>query len=233
MSEGVLHKFYCSKAWKEFRNRIIQERSKEGVKCEECKEYIFNSEEIHIHHTPIELTEQNYTDVMISLNPDNVKLVCKKCHDKAHNRFCSGHKKKERGIYIVCGPPMAGKTTYVLQNMAAGDLVVDMDKLYAAVSLRELYDKPECLKYNVFAIKNTIINQIKTRYGNFKNAWIIGGYANKVERERLAYELGAEIVLLNLEKEECIRRLDNCMDYRQVHKREWKEYIEKWYENYS
>ena len=34
-------------------------------------------------------------------------------------------------------------------------------------------------------------------------------------------------------KEECIRRLDNCMDYRQVHKREWKEYIEKWYENYS
>lgn len=233
MSEGVLHKFYCSKEWRNFREAIIQERSKEGIKCEICKRYIFKSEEIHIHHTPIELTEQNYKDKTISLNPDNVKLTCKACHDKEHNRFCGGHKKKENGIYIVCGPPMAGKTTYVKQNMAAGDIVLDMDKLYAAVSFLDMYDKPDNLKYNVFAIKNLIVNQIKTRYGNFKNAWIIGGYANRVERERIAYDLGAEIILIDATKEECMKRLECCGDYRQSHRGEWAGYVEKWFENFS
>lgn len=232
MSEGVLHKFYCSKNWKDFRNVIIQERSKEGIKCEICGRFIFSSEEIHIHHTPIELTEHNYLDKMISLNPENVKLTCKSCHDKEHNRFC-GYKKKANSVYVVCGPPMSGKTTYVEQNMSPGDLVIDMDKLYAAVSLREMYNKPDNLKYNVFAIKNLLINQIKTRYGNFKSAWIIGTYANSVERERLANDLGAEIIILDVCKEECIVRLDNCKDYRAIHKAEWISYIENYFENFS
>ena len=233
MSEGVLHRFYCSKEWKNFREMIIQDRSKDGVKCEECRRFIFKGEEIHIHHTPVELTEKNYKDKMVSLNPDNVKMICRGCHDKAHNRFCGGHKRRERAVYIVCGPPMAGKTTYVRQNMESGDIVVDMDKLYEAVSLCETYNKPECLKYNVFAIKNAVLNQIKTRYGGFKNAWVVGGYANKVEREKLAVDLGAEIVLIDITKEECMKSLEHCMDYRQKHKSEWKQYIDRWFEEYS
>lgn len=233
MSVGALHSFYCSKEWQEFRQMIIQDRSKDGVICEECKQFIFSATDIHIHHTPIELTEQNYKDKTISLNPDNVKMIHKACHDKAHGRFCKGAKKKERGIYLVAGAPMSGKSSYVRQNMTTGDLVIDMDKLYQAISYQEQYNKPDNLKYNVFAVKNLLLDNIKTRYGDFKSAWIVGGYPNKVEREQLAQRLGAEIILLEVSKEECIRRLDNCLDYRQSHKKEWINYIEEWFFRFS
>ena len=233
MSSGELHAFYCSKEWRAFRDMIIKDRSEHGIKCQDCNKFIFKSDQIHIHHTPIELTEHNYKDKTISLNPDNVRTICTGCHDKAHARFCKGARKKEQGVYLVAGPPMAGKRTYVEQNMMPGDLVIDIDKLYEAVSFREAYDKPDNLKFNVFAIKNLLINNVKTRYGNFKSAWIIGGYPNRVERERVANELGAEIILLDTSKDECIMRLSECSDYRGTHKTEYMRYIDDWFEKYS
>lgn len=234
MSTGVLHKFYCSKAWLSFRQMIIQDRSKEGVKCEICGRLILRQDEIHIHHTPIELTEQNYIDRQISLNPDNVKMVCKECHDKEHNRFCKGAKRnKEYSRHIVCGPPCSGKTTYVKRHMSTGDIVVDMDTLFKSMSGLELYNKPDNLKFNVLAVKNQIIGQIEKHYGNFKGAWIIGAYPNIVEREQLAERLGAEVVLMQTSKEECIARLAKCKDYRVEHRKEWETYIEKWFEKFS
>lgn len=233
MSQGALHKFYCSKEWADFRQMIIQDRSKDGVICEECGEIILDASQIHIHHI-IELTEHNYKNKMISLNPQNVKMVSKECHDRIHKRFSKGAVvKKNRGIYLVCGPPMAGKRTFVKQQMETGDIVVDMDKLYQAVSYLEEYNKPDNLRFNVFAIRNLLIDNIRTRYGNFKSAWVIGGYPNKVERDQLAYKLGAEIILLEVSKMECIARLDSCMGYRSIHKGEWKRYIEEWFERFS
>ena len=35
------------------------------------------------------------------------------------------------------------------------------------------------LRYNVFCYKESIIDNIRTRYGGFRTAWIIGGYAKK------------------------------------------------------
>lgn len=232
MSSGVLHNFYCSKEWIRFREMIIQDRSREGFVCEECKGLIFSVSDIHIHHIT-ELTEQNYQNKLISLNPDNVMMVHKVCHDKIHSRFCSGARKKERGIYIVCGPPLAGKHTYVEHNITTGDMVIDMDRLFEAISFKEKYNKPDNLKYNVFGIKNLLIDNVKTRYGDFKNAWIIGGYPNKVEREQLANKLGAEIVLLEVPKEECLKRLESTFDYRHSHFKEWSQYIEEWFFYFS
>lgn len=230
MSTGDIHRFYCTKEWLVFREIIINERSKNGTICEECGRMIDKPNDIHIHHTPIELTLSNYLDKTISLNPDNVKMVCKTCHDKLHDRFSGKRKKKERGVYIVCGAPMSGKTSYVLENMTEGDIIVDIDKIYAAVSGQPIYNKPENLRFNVFAVKNLLIDNIKTRYGNFRSAWIVGGYPNKAERERLAYDIGAEIIMLDVTKEECIMRLNADTGYRGENKGEWRKYIEKYFE---
>ena len=127
---------------------------------------------------------------------------------------------------------MSGKTSYVIEHMEKGDIVVDMDSLYKAVTLLPKYDKPDNLKYNVFAIRNSIIENIKRRYGGFRTAWIIGGYPRKVERERLAKETNANLIFLDVDKETCIKRLEACNDYRADHKEEWINYIDKWFSEY-
>jgi hypothetical protein len=115
--------------------------------------------------------------------------------------------------------------------MFRGDLVVDMDQLYAAVSLLPYYDKTDNLLTNVRIIHNQLLDNIKTRYGRWNNAWVIGGYADKYKRERLANDLGAEIIFCEVSHEECLRRLQIDHD-RKFRQDEWKGYIDKWFERY-
>ena len=76
-----------------------------------------------------------------------------------------------------------------------------------------------------------LIDNIKTRYGKWNNAWVIGGYADKYKREKLAEDLGAELVFVEVSKDECLRRLEQDED-RRYRKDEWKKYIEKWFSEY-
>jgi hypothetical protein len=226
---SILQTFYASGKWRNLRQRIILERqNQEGfVICEECGQPILKSREIHVHHK-IDLTPENVKDHSISLNPDLVQLIHKKCHDKKHYRF--GYKPPKK-VYIVYGSPLSGKTSFVLNNMERGDLVIDMDKLFSAVSLQNDYDKPDNLLSNVIAVRDTLIDNVKHRYGKWFNAWIIGGYAESSKRERLADDLGAELVYIEATKEECYARLE-VDEIRRFRKEEYKKYINKWFEEY-
>ncbi|MDD3173594.1 MAG: HNH endonuclease [Herbinix sp.] len=222
---SILHSFYTSKRWRKFRKAIIAERK---PICEICGKIIINSIDCEVDHYPIELTVNNVNDANISLNPLNVRIIDHDCHNKRHNRFG----KISRQVYIVYGPPMSGKASYVLNNIQRGDLVVDMDKLYSAISFREIYDNPEQLKYNVFILRDLLIDNIKTRYGKWVNAWIIGGYPEKYKREQLADELNAELIYIEMDKEECMKRLEADQD-RKTRYIEWEGYIDKWFERYQ
>jgi len=221
---AVLQNFYASDPWIKFRFNLIVER---GSKCERCKEIIANTSEIIGHHK-IELTPENVHDYSISLNPKLVELLCFDCHQKEHNRF--GYQAAKE-VFIVYGSPFSGKKTFVRSQIRRGDLVVDMDQLYAAVTMLPFFDKPDNLLSNVRGIYNLLLDNIKTRYGKWNNAWIIGGYADRYKRERLTEDLGAELVFCDVSKEECLRRLalDEDRQYRQD---EWRGYIEKWFDEY-
>jgi hypothetical protein len=184
--------------------------------------------ELTLHHK-VELTPENVSDANISLNPDNVLVVHHDCHNKIHHRFGF---QPEYGVYIVFGPPLSGKTSFVQGNMSRGDLVVDIDKLFAAVSMLPNYDKPDSLWANIRGIHNLLLDNIKTRYGKWNSAWVIGGYADRYKREKLAGDLGAELVFCDVSKEECLRRLE-ADEGRRYRKDEWKIYIERWFERYT
>lgn len=225
---AILQTFYASKEWRTLRQVLINERGKDqGVKCERCGKLIVKAIDIHAHHK-VELTPENVNDYNISLNPELVELICHGCHDKEHYRF--GYKPPKK-VYIVYGPPMSGKSSFVMENMERGDIVIDMDRLFNAVSMREFYDKPDNLLSNVIGIRTLLLDNIKTRYGKWYNAWIIGGYADKFKRERLAEDLGAELVYCEVTKEECYIRLEIDKD-RQYRITEWKKYIDEWFEKY-
>jgi len=221
---AILQTFYASKEWREFRAGLIVER---GNRCEHCKEIIPRPIDIIGHHKT-ELTPENVHDHMISLNPDNVELVCYDCHNIEHNRF--GYQGK-KAVYLVYGPPLAGKKTLVMQQMKRGDIIVDMDRLYEALSGLPYFDKPDNLFNNVVGVHKLLLDNVKTRLGKWNNAWIVGGYADRYKRERLAEDLGAELVFCSATIEECMSRLEVDED-RRYRKDEWGKYIGKWFESY-
>lgn len=222
---AVIKSFYASKEWITLRLILINER---GNRCEHCKEIINRSRELIGHHT-IELTPENVHDSNISLNPELIEIVCFDCHNKDHRRF--GYQGKKE-VYLVYGPPMSGKSTFVREQLRRGDILVDMDALYAALSMLPDYDKPDNLYNNVIGVHNYLIDKIRTRYGKWHTAWIVGGYADKYKRERLANDLGAELVFMNVDRDECLSRLsmDESRKYRVD---EWEGYINKWFESYT
>lgn len=221
MAQDFARKLYTSKAWIEFRFNLIIER---GPKCQKCGDIIIDTSKLIGHHK-IVLTPQNIDDPNVTLNKDNVDLICFDCHNKEHKRY--GYNK--HSVYIVYGSPLSGKTTLVNQLAQYGDIILDIDKLYESISGQNLYNKPRNLRFNVFALRDKMLDMIRTRYGEWYDAYVIGGYPNKIERERLARELGAELIYCECTKEECYARALKVRDI----KYNWTKYVDKWWEEYS
>ena len=222
-SISQVNELYRCKEWIDLMRNIRLERSNV---CEFCNKPILNSYDSIGHHK-VELNSRNFKDANISLNPDNIMLVHHRCHNRIHNKFGN----KYRGVYIVYGSPLSGKSTYVRDNVLEGDLIVDMDAIWQCISSCDKYIKPEQLKANVFAVRNLLIDNIKLRVGNWSNAYIVGGYPLVSERERLANQLGARLIYIDTPKAECIARLESNPQGRNV--TEWRKYIDDWWEKFQ
>ena len=78
MAKEFAKVFYNSKTWKKCRASYIAYRqSIDGGLCEECREDVG-----YIVHHKILLTQKNINNPDITLNHDNLKYVCKPCHDR-------------------------------------------------------------------------------------------------------------------------------------------------------
>lgn len=217
-----LHAFYTGKQWRDLSYRLKIER---GGKCERCGWAVITKEDwaYLIGHHKVELTEDNVDNPNIALNPEHIEIICNECHNKEHRRF--GHRKQ---VYIVWGPPLSGKTSLVREIMRPGDIVMDMDALWMAVTLQPEYIKPDNVRFNVFALRDNLLDQIKTRYGQWYDAYIIGGYPDKYERERLAQTLGAELIHREATLEECLRRRAEA-----GRPERWDGYIRDWFDRFN
>lgn len=224
----MLADFYRSKEWEWFRANLILERANERgeIICAHCGKPIVKAYDCIAHHK-IELTESNYRDATIALNPANIDLVHHKCHNEIHEK--TGYKQPK--VYIVWGSPLSGKNTYVESVAKYGDLILDIDNLWQAVSGRPRYEKPNRIKENVFALRDLLLQQIAQRRGYWQTAYIIGGYALPAERERIAERVGAECIHIDTSKAECLARLAACSDGRK--KSEWEKYILDYWETFE
>lgn len=176
-----------------------------------------------IGHHKVELSESNVDNPDIALNPEQIEVICLACHNKEHHRF--GHTKK---VYVVWGSPLSGKNTLVRELMQHGDIVLDVDALWQAITMQGLYSKPNNCRFNVFALRDHLMDQIKTRYGQWYTAWVIGGYPDKYARDRLAASLGAELI-------HCDCTMQECLERRAVSGKPalWDGYIRDWWDQYA
>lgn len=216
----TLSNFYRSAEWVNLRAGLMLERvnASGDVVCEHCGKPIVNKYDCIGHHkTP--LTEGNVNDYSISLNPDNIALVHHKCHNQIHNRFGT----YTRHIYIVYGSPCAGKSTYVDSVALKDDLIIDIDRIYNAINnarSNRLYD-------NVMQVYRGLIDAVQTRNGRWVNAFIVRTFPLKGERERLASNLGAELVHIDTPEEVCLERaLNRAEGYDKIVSDFWRKFQE-------
>lgn len=221
----TLYNFYRSTNWTNLRTNLIHERTTDFLYCEHCHKPILKAYDCIAHHV-IELTEQNYTDANISLNPDNIMLVHHRCHNKIHNKL--GYSGRE--VFLVYGSPLSGKTSYVNSVLEQGDLVIDIDSIWECVSGQPRYVKPNRLKSIVFSVRDNLLESVKYRRGKWSNCYVIGGYAYEPERNRLLDMLGAKPIHIDTPKNICLERLAQCED-RDIS--EWTKYINDWWLQYE
>lgn len=226
MAFESLPQFYCSKEWREFRAALIHERTspKTGMLYDEYSgEELIKSHDIVLHHTT-PLTMQNVNDYAISLNPKKIMVVSHRSHNELHKRYgyCT-----QRKVYLVTGAPCSGKTSFVINNKGNADLIVDMDSIWECIS-GDRYRKPNALKTNAFALRDCLLDMVRTRAGKWERAWVIATLPRKGERDRQLQSLGAEHILIDTDRDTCLQRLDKDSDRRAV-KKEWAAYIDKYF----
>lgn len=225
---NTLSEFYTSKEWLEFRAVLIAQRTRaDGFVYDEITgKPIIKAYDIILHHK-IELTLDNVNDVNITLNPDNIQIVSFRTHNAIHNRFG----RWTRHIYLVYGCPLAGKKTYVQERAGIHDLIIDIDKIYACISNNALYTKSLRLYDNMRTVYDALLGDVKRKNGKWVNAWLIGGFPFKGERERTAAEYGAELIHIDCTREEAETRLQAAQDGRD--KADYLKHIETWFMRYQ
>jgi len=88
--------FYSSTAWKNTRQAFA--KSKGGL-CEIClSKGVYKPGEI-VHHK-VHLTPDNINDASVTLNWDNLQLVCRDCHAVIHENRERRYKLDELGRVI-------------------------------------------------------------------------------------------------------------------------------------
>lgn len=223
------HELYTSSEFRQLREQLMIERVDQDGKiiCSYCHKPIVKDYECIAHHVK-EVTLSNLNDAAITLNPENIQLVHHSCHNAIHERFGYAYKR----VYLVWGAPCSGKSSFAMQNKGRNDLIIDIDLLWHAITGGSKYEKPAALKTQAFALRDCLLDSVKTRAGKWAAAYYVTTEPRRAARDRLCAKIGAEPVYIPCTKEEALERLAKDTEREEV-QREWREYIEQWFADYE
>lgn len=115
-----------------------------------------------------------------------------------------------KAVFVINGPPGAGKTTWALQKMTPGDMLIDLDYLCAALGgTNDLYNDHAPVLGPALAMQETLYQAIEQRKGEWQSAYVVTASADKNAVAALAHRLGAQLVMLDTPLDECIVRINN------------------------
>lgn len=229
-----------------------------STRWQNCREYIFNkyfglcadcgSPGLEVHHIK-HLTLTNIDDPNIVYGEDNLVLLCRACHFKRHGkremREVKPKKSKMRkGLYfdaegnmcvmkkyIVHGAPGSGKSTYIRRHKEPGDLIVDLDLIFQAISLEDKADLPINLLDTALYVRECLYQSIESMEVDSKTVWIAATLPDRDEREELKKRLGAELIHIDTAEEECIYQAMNDPERKDFELQ--KKIIRKYFSKYK
>ena len=222
MALDPIHAFYCRKDYLDLAQAC---KIKSNGICAKCGN-VFDIDELRPHHI-IELTLENIDDVNITLNPNNIEVLCHDCHNAIHNRF--GNAISTKRVYLVYGSPCSGKQLYVQSAATRNDLIVNLDKIHQSICICGIYDKPDATKRLAFKIKDFLLDEIKTAtpHRKWQDAYIIGTYPERYDRDEMVRVYGAELVHIATPKDDCIKNACDNISGKSI-----REAVVGWIENY-
>lgn len=138
----------------------------------------------------------------------------------------------DKEVFIICGAPGSGKTTYASQHHQPGDLIVDMDTIVAALTGDETThpDYGNILDVAI-AVRNTLYNIIENGTGDWKRAFVITSSMNDGTVTELAKQLHATVHYMETTKEECKQRIAN--DKTRQDKELFYNLVDEWFKNHE
>lgn len=129
---------------------------------------------------------------------------------------------------VVNGPPCAGKSTYVRDNMGARDVVFDYDRISTALTCVDAHTvngRAYAHRY-VMDMRSSFVDTAKAGTGEAEALWFI--LTNLTDKIRAWLEsLNPEYIEMDVSEEECLRRLEK--DDTRPDKDAWKSAIKKWF----
>lgn len=109
-------------------------------------------------------------------------------------------------LTVVMGAPCSGKSTYVKEHAAPGDIVIDFDVLAQALGSPDPHDHSEAIRIVTIDMRRAAINSAVQQHTRGATVWIVD--INPGERMGAYQRAGAEIVTMEASREELHRRAD-------------------------
>lgn len=222
--------FYQSREWRDLVAAIKQAR---GDRCARCGS----------HHRVAGDHVQERRDGGAALDPANIELLCQACHNsktaEVRQARGSGHRRPEwlrRSIVpvtLVCGPPAAGKSFWVMERAGPRDLVVDLDMIAArlAGATQHAWDR-EWLGA-ALRERNALLGSLsRPQARRWRWVWLIVSEPTAAGRQWWVDKLGVDtVVVLATPDRVCWTRIADDPE-RQPRRAEASEGVAQWWANY-
>lgn len=178
-------------------DRVSVAYRKKHPVCEDC--------EAKGHTTPAELVHHKWPVAFggAMYDEDNLRALCSKCHRDKHSSRVKGF----ASTVVVCGPPGSGKTSYALERLEWGDLLVDLDFIWSALTGLPRHAHPEPAWPLVRDVRDLLYERLRSPT-SVERAWVIETAPAASRRIELARELRtSDVIVLEVPPEECKRRI--------------------------
>jgi 5-methylcytosine-specific restriction protein A len=107
------------------------------------------------------------------------------------------------GVILVCGPPAAGKSTWVKQHARPGDQILDFDSICRSLGSKATHDHPPHVRALAMDVRRALEDRAAAMP---RQTWVIRSLAEPDKRAAVAERLGAKVVVLATPLDETLAR---------------------------